>query len=162
MSLTRMSKQVDDVRFLDDVDIKIASESRSEMNKPLTNISVQVEQELVVRSSYRDILLITTIANNAISLFSSSEEGGNSRQAAFDRATDKAISNRGIGRSSAAPSKSSSKSALHAKVIMATEEVKCFTNLMITILTRPSSSRFRCKESVWFSLQTFTRHPFFI
>lgn len=125
MFLTRMSKQVDAVRFLDEVDIKMASESRTELNKALTRISLQVEQELVLRMSYRDILLINSIVNKAISLFSGTNSNNDdSRQSAFDDATASAVSRRDIiPRTSAALSRGSSKTALHAKVVMTTEEV---------------------------------------
>lgn len=121
-----MGKQYDAVRFMDEVDIKMASESRSELNKQLMSVNVQVEQELVLRMSYRDILLISSIANKAVSLFSSSgTDHDASRQAAFDSATTTAVSKRDIGqKTSAGLSKGLSKAALRAKVVMTTEEVK--------------------------------------
>ncbi|KAI5124698.1 hypothetical protein M0805_004304 [Coniferiporia weirii] len=130
MSLTRMDKQTDAVRFLDDVDMKMSSESRSESNKKFTSIIITVEQELVFRTSYRDSLLITSIANKAIAFFSSSQ-GVNSddlKQAAFDNATSSAASggkvSDGQKNSDTLARHNPSRSySLDAKVIMTTEEL---------------------------------------
>ncbi|KAH8120322.1 vacuolar protein sorting-associated protein vps13 [Phellopilus nigrolimitatus] len=130
MSLTRMGKQADAVRFLDDVDMKMSSESRSESNRQFTGVNIAVEQEFVFRTSYRDILLITSIANKAIALFSNSEgKESESKQAAFDNATN-AVASRGRiieGKRSSSDvsiqASNRSKASLDAKVIMTTEEL---------------------------------------
>lgn len=137
MSLSRMGKRVESVRFLDDVDIKVASESHSELSRQISNFTVLVEQEFVFKTSYRDILLITSIVNRAISLFSNSD-GANvveTKQAAFDNATSAVVSkktNKTSSMSEASRSTSRqalsrsgrSKSSMKAKVIMTTEEVR--------------------------------------
>lgn len=137
MSLSRMGKKVESVRFLDDVDIKIASESHSELNRQVSNITVLVEQEFVFKTSYRDIILITSIANRAISLFSTSDEANaiETKQAAFDNATSAVVlkktseashlNEEARGSSSQSLARSGrSKSSLRPKVIMTTEEVR--------------------------------------
>ena len=43
MALSRMGKQSESVRFLDDVDIKIASESHSELNEQVSNLTILCE-----------------------------------------------------------------------------------------------------------------------
>ncbi|KAL5518944.1 VPS13 [Sanghuangporus vaninii] len=130
MSLVRMNKQADAVRFLDDVDIKLASESRSEWNRLFTGVNVTAEQDLVFRVSYRDILLIQTIVNRATTLFSGSDtkELQVAKQAAFDNAASVVASRtKNDGQSSntlTGQSQSGSKSSVGAKVIVTTEELE--------------------------------------
>ena len=138
MSLARMGKRVESVRFLDDVDIKMASESHSELNRQVSNFTVLVEQEFVFKTSYRDVLLITSIVNRAISLFSNSGEANvvETKQAAFDNATSAVVSktNRPSRVSEDSRSQSRqvlsrsgrSKSSMKPKVIMTTEEVRVY------------------------------------
>ena len=135
MSLARMGKRVESVRFLDDVDIKVASESHSELNRQVSNFTVLVEQEFVFKTSYRDILLITSIVNRAISLFSNSDEANvvETKQAAFDNATSAVASKTTkparVSEGSRSQSRQflsrsgRSKSSMKPKVIMTTEEV---------------------------------------
>ena len=126
MSLTRMGKSTESVRFLDDVDIKLASESRMETNKQFTGVNVSIDQELIFRTSYRDILLITSIVNKALALFSSSDGSGtaDAKQAAFDNATSAMVSRTQTDNGpSSSYANSRSKSSFAAKVIMTTEEV---------------------------------------
>lgn len=88
MSLTRMGKQSEAVRFLDDMDLSTTIESRSELQKQFTGISISI-QPIVLRTSYRDITLITSIANKAIALLSNGENDGRveSKQIAFNNAS---------------------------------------------------------------------------
>ncbi|KAI0669883.1 vacuolar protein sorting-associated protein 13 [Trametes maxima] len=71
MSLTRMGKPAESVRFLDDVDLTFTLDSRSSEVHQSTNIEVTA-LPIVFRASYRDIMLITTIVNKAIELYSKS------------------------------------------------------------------------------------------
>lgn len=141
MSLARMNKQSDAVRFLDDVDIKLTSESRSEWNRLFTGMSIAMEQELVFRVSYRDILLIQTIFNRAATLFLGAEtkEPQSAKQAAFDNAANAAVSRaKDDGRNSYTVSSRSqprAKSNLGAKVIVTTEEVMFSSRRRLEILT---------------------------
>ena len=69
MMLTRMGKNADSVRFLDDVDLTFSLDSRSTSSQQTTSMEVNV-QPVIFRASYRDINLITTIVNKALQLYS--------------------------------------------------------------------------------------------
>lgn len=71
MSLMRMGKPSESVRFLDDVDLTYTQDSRSTSLHQMQSMEISV-QPVVLRASYRDINLITSIANKAIELYSSS------------------------------------------------------------------------------------------
>lgn len=73
MSLLRMGKTSDSVRFLDDVDLTFSLDGRSSSSQQMTNIEV-VAKPIVFRASYRDINLITSIVNKAIEKYSISQE----------------------------------------------------------------------------------------
>ncbi|THH01814.1 hypothetical protein EW026_g979 [Hermanssonia centrifuga] len=73
MSLTRMGKSAETVRFLDDVDLTLSLDSRSSASHRVTNMQL-TSKAIVFRASYRDINLITTIVNKAIALYSASTE----------------------------------------------------------------------------------------
>ena len=68
MSLTSMGKDAETVRFLDDVDLTFALDSRTSASQQMTSIEI-TSQPIVFRASYRDINLITTIVNKAITLY---------------------------------------------------------------------------------------------
>ncbi|KAL4243512.1 VPS13 family protein [Abortiporus biennis] len=71
MSLTRMGKGGESVRFLDDVDLTFSLDSRSSSSQQMTSIELSMKP-VVFRASYRDLNLITTIANKAIELYTKS------------------------------------------------------------------------------------------
>ncbi|KAI8995643.1 vacuolar protein sorting-associated protein 13 [Trametes punicea] len=73
MSLTRMGKPAESVRFLDDVDLTCTLDSRSSAAHQSTSIEVTA-LPIVFRASYRDIILITTIVNKAIELYGNSSK----------------------------------------------------------------------------------------
>ena len=73
MSLTRMGKDTETVRFLDDVDFTFSLDSRSTDTHQMMNIEM-TSQPIVFRASYRDINLITTIVNRAIELYTESAQ----------------------------------------------------------------------------------------
>ena len=73
MSLLRMGKSSDSVRFLDDVDLTFSLDGRSSSSQQMTNIEV-VAKPLVFRASFRDINLITSIINKAIEKYGISQE----------------------------------------------------------------------------------------
>lgn len=73
MSLTRMGKDAETVRFLDDVDFTFSLDSRSTAAHQMMNIEM-TSQSVVLRASYRDINLITTIVNRAIELYTESAQ----------------------------------------------------------------------------------------
>jgi vacuolar protein sorting-associated protein 13A/C len=74
MSLVRMGNNFENVRFLDDVDLTFSLDSRSNSSQQMTSIEI-TSKPIVFRASYRDINLITTIANKAIALSSNTESG---------------------------------------------------------------------------------------
>ncbi|KAF8516153.1 hypothetical protein BU17DRAFT_51124 [Hysterangium stoloniferum] len=69
MSLLRMDKPLDPVRFLDDLDLTLSMDSRQ---TAAPNIEL-VLQPVIFRVSYRDIHLITSIVNKAIELSTQSQ-----------------------------------------------------------------------------------------
>jgi vacuolar protein sorting-associated protein 13A/C len=71
MSLFRMDKPDETVRFLDPIDITLSLDSRQQQAHQKTDIELNV-QPIIFRSSYRDIMLITEIVNKAIALASRS------------------------------------------------------------------------------------------
>lgn len=84
MSLVSMDKPTDSVRILDETDISVAMDSRRSPAGQLTNIEVQ-SKPIVLRASYRDIMLMTAIANKALELSSKTvddEPASNQSQAA--------------------------------------------------------------------------------
>lgn len=73
MSLARMGKPSESVRFLDDVDLTFTLDSRSSGAHQSTSIEV-TSLPIVFRASYRDIMLITAIVNKAIALYGNSSQ----------------------------------------------------------------------------------------
>ncbi|BGP36549.1 Vacuolar protein sorting-associated protein 13 [Rhodotorula kratochvilovae] len=67
MFLCRMDRPKEAIRVLDDVDMTLSMDSRSDGGRQVTNIDVGV-QPLILRVSFRDILLINSIVNRAIEL----------------------------------------------------------------------------------------------
>lgn len=73
MSLTRMGKPTESVRFLDDLDLTFTLDSRTSESHQSTSIEVSA-LPIVFRASYRDIMLIMTIVNKAIELYGKSTQ----------------------------------------------------------------------------------------
>ncbi|KAM5536198.1 hypothetical protein V8D89_010097 [Ganoderma adspersum] len=73
MSLTRMGKPTESVRFLDDLDLTFTLDSRASEAHHSTSIEVTA-LPIVFRASYRDIMLITAIVNKAIELYGKSNQ----------------------------------------------------------------------------------------
>ena len=63
----RMNNPAEQVRFMDDLDLNFAMDSRQSTNEHRTSIEMD-SKPIVFRASYRDILLITSIANRAMEL----------------------------------------------------------------------------------------------
>ncbi|KAJ7706184.1 vacuolar protein sorting-associated protein 13 [Mycena rosella] len=80
MSLIRMGKPSESVRFLDDVDLTFSLDSRSSSGQQMTSIEISAKP-IVFRASYRDINMITTIVNKAIELSSDSQAQSSSDEA---------------------------------------------------------------------------------
>ena len=73
MSLMRMGRYSEVVRFLDNLDLTVSLDNRSSTSQQMSNIEIVVKP-VVLRASYRDINLITSIVNRAIELYSSSQQ----------------------------------------------------------------------------------------
>jgi vacuolar protein sorting-associated protein 13A/C len=63
----QMDKPKETIRFLDNFDITLSLDNRSDGGHTLTNIDVNI-QPLVLRVSFRDLLLIQNIINRAIEM----------------------------------------------------------------------------------------------
>lgn len=77
MSLLRMGKPSDDVRFLDDVDLTFSLDNRTTRTSSSQQQMMSIElamKPLVFRASYRDINMITAIVNKAIELYGASQK----------------------------------------------------------------------------------------
>jgi vacuolar protein sorting-associated protein 13A/C len=68
MSLMRMGKASESVRFLDDIDLTFSLDSRKSTQEHMTSMELAIKP-IVFRASYRDIDLIMTIVNRAIELY---------------------------------------------------------------------------------------------
>jgi vacuolar protein sorting-associated protein 13A/C len=73
MSLMRMGKHSESVRFLDDVDMTFSLDTRSSSGQQMVSMEISVKP-IVFRASYRDIKLITSIINTAIELYGNSQK----------------------------------------------------------------------------------------
>ena len=72
MSLLRMDKPLDGVRFLDDLDLTLSMDNRQWAAQHMFSIELTLEP-VIFRVSYRDINLITSIVNKAIELSTKSQ-----------------------------------------------------------------------------------------
>ncbi|KAG6842210.1 hypothetical protein C0991_000180 [Blastosporella zonata] len=70
MSLMRMGKTSESVRFLDEVDLTVSLDRRSSFSQQMTSIEIAVKP-IVFRASYGDLSMIASILNRAITLYSS-------------------------------------------------------------------------------------------
>jgi len=67
MALLRMGRP-EDARILDDVDLTLTLDSRTMSSHQMTSIEITFKP-IVLRASYRDIMLILTIANKAMEAY---------------------------------------------------------------------------------------------
>ena len=72
MSLLRMGKPSESVRFLDELDATLTMDSRPTTAQQMTNLEIACKP-IVFRASHRDINLISSIVNKAISLYNASQ-----------------------------------------------------------------------------------------
>ncbi|KAF8640890.1 hypothetical protein AX17_000538 [Amanita inopinata Kibby_2008] len=79
MSLTRMGRPSENVRFLDDVNLTLSMDSRSSTSGQMTNIEIFCKS-VIFRASYRDIMLITSIVNKAMNLYDKSQNSRGMQQ----------------------------------------------------------------------------------
>ena len=67
MYLCSMDRQNETIQFLDNLDIALSLDNRAEHDLPKTSIELSL-QEIVLRASYRDILLVNSIIQRASEL----------------------------------------------------------------------------------------------
>lgn len=83
MSLLRMDRPKETLRFLDEIDIVLSMDSRQVSSHQTTDIELNVEP-VIFRASYRDILLITEIVNKGIAIAASATHAEEEVQKATD------------------------------------------------------------------------------
>ncbi|KAI0724570.1 vacuolar protein sorting-associated protein 13 [Cerioporus squamosus] len=120
MSLGRVGKPAESVRFLDDLDFTLTLDSRSSASHQSTSIEVTA-LPIVFRASYRDIMLIMTIVNKAIELYGKSSQSANQDKGASEKALSRpALQSRKISR----PTTSRIQPIGSARVVMNKEQFK--------------------------------------
>ncbi|KAF8974033.1 vacuolar protein sorting-associated protein 13 [Flammula alnicola] len=125
MSLMRMGKAAESVRFLDDVDFTLSLDSRSSSSHQMTNIEI-VAKPIVFRASYRDINLITSIVNKAIERYGHSQESLMKQEKNADKNLNRAGSGyREVDTAlSSTHNRSRTQSIGKARVLMSKEQMK--------------------------------------
>lgn len=134
MSLTKMPRGSDEVRFLDEVDFTVSLDSRSSSSHQTTSIEV-ASKPIILRASYRDIQLILTICNKAMAAYG---------QLSGPNTSSNSLQSRPAGRNTSVPSKSehthhsatamksSRQQALGlARVLVSKEQVGCYHHLAL-------------------------------
>jgi vacuolar protein sorting-associated protein 13A/C len=127
MSLMRMGKPSESVRFLDDVDLTFSLDSRSSSVQQMISMEISAKP-IVFRTSYRDIKLITSIVNTAIELYGNPQKPNatNDKASAVESLTNKPLE----GQSSKSfASKFRSHPIGKARVLMSKEQVSRTANL---------------------------------
>jgi len=121
MSLLRMDQASESVRFLDDVDLTFTLDSRATSFQQMTSIEIMMKP-IVLRASYRDINLITSITNTALGRYNQSQQPqGEDSHASSDRANTTTQSHGVVA--TQAISSSLSRSVGMARVLMTKEQV---------------------------------------
>jgi vacuolar protein sorting-associated protein 13A/C len=139
MSLMRMGKPSESVRFLDDVDLTFSLDNRSSLVQEMISMEISAKP-IVFRTSYRDIKLITSIVNKAIELYSNSQKSNVSGDEAGAVGSMTRMQLEGQSAKSFAL-----KSRLHpvgnARILMSKEQVSRTTNISV-LSYRRSAQRF--------------------
>ncbi|EJU02006.1 hypothetical protein DACRYDRAFT_22408 [Dacryopinax primogenitus] len=131
MSLGRMDKASERVRFLDDIDVTLTMDSRAAEGRQMTSIETTI-QPIIFRASYRDINLITSIFTRAMELQDKSEAEKAEKQRSASRSgyisTTQRRSSQAIGtrRSHKANASKSSRHSVSRRpqVLLAKEQLK--------------------------------------
>jgi len=120
MSLVRVGKPSESVRFLDDLDLTVSLDSRTTSSQQMTSIEVSVKP-IVFRASYRDINLITTIVNKAIARYGDSQQNSPMTTSETEASTSLAT---GSYHDKPTTSKGSRVTQSPARVMMSKEQVR--------------------------------------
>ncbi|ORY90221.1 hypothetical protein BCR35DRAFT_261800 [Leucosporidium creatinivorum] len=132
MFLCRMDKPKETIRVLDNFDITLSLDSRADAGRQVTNIELGI-QPLILRVSFRDILLINSILSRAIELSNRTPPAPPEEPPARPslKAATGASSNRKVSRSRHDPSRRSvssrrrpSNAGLKAQVIVTKETLR--------------------------------------
>ena len=124
MSLTRMGRQTESVRVLDDVDLTFSLSLENKASRQFTDIQIDV-RTVVFRVSYRDIMLMSAIVNNAIALFPKSgvnQQQRPTKQAVFNNAASGVMSR--TAKTTGARSSVGGRAFSGATLIVSTEKVR--------------------------------------
>ena len=140
MSLLRMGSP-EDARILDDVDLTLTLDSRTKSAHQMTSIDIAIKP-IVLRASYRDIMLILTVVNKAMEAYGrQTSSAPNSRPAQASQAISATTTRRVSGGSAQVSrpytSTSSNLPLGTAHVVLSKEQVrrKCpVTELELTSL----------------------------
>ena len=120
MSLMKMGASSESVRFLDEVDLTCSLDSRASTSQQMTSIELSM-RPIVFRASYRDINLITTIANKALDMYSKSVQSHTSEtEARQAKNSSKTGTHTALARSA---NRVSMQPVGHAKVLTTKEQV---------------------------------------
>lgn len=134
MFLCRMDKPKETIRVLDNFDITLSMDSRADNGRQVTDIDLGITP-LLLRVSYRDILLINSILNRAIELSNRNAPDVDKEEAPSQHprppAKSAASSNRKVSRSRKDPARGSvsskrrpSNAGLVAQVIISKETLR--------------------------------------
>lgn len=122
----RMGRAFQSVRFLDDVDITFTLDSRAASFQQMTSIEIVVKL-IVLRASYSDVILITSITNKALQRYGDSQKirnEKNEKRVSSGKATLQNIE--GVTAHPIASSKLQLQPIGKARVLMAREQVDFF------------------------------------
>ncbi|PPQ80804.1 hypothetical protein CVT25_001929 [Psilocybe cyanescens] len=124
MSLMRMGRSAESVRFLDDVDLTFSIDNRSSSQQQMMNIEI-ASKPIVFRASYRDINLITSIVNKAVERYGDSQRSlVNQKQDTLPGGGSSSQDNEVAASSSRKSDTTRSQSTGKAKVLMSKELMK--------------------------------------
>lgn len=115
----RMGNSSDVVRFLDNVDLTFALDSRSSSSQQMVSMEISAKP-IIFRASYRDINLITSITNKALELYGKSANSRSGNNSDSEAATGVMVSR---DQKSSRLSKRSSRAAGSAHVVTTKEQV---------------------------------------
>lgn len=126
-----MDKPKETIRFLDNFDIALSLDNRSDSGRVVTNIDVNI-QPLVLRLSLRDILLVKSIVNRAIEMSNRAPPtpapSRPSLTTSLSKRTARAVSASRVPKAR----RRSSAAALNVKVIMSKESVSSAPSTPLT------------------------------
>lgn len=127
MALLRMGRP-EDARILDDVDLTLTLDSRTMSSHQMTSIEITFKP-IVLRASYRDIMLILTIVNKAMEAYgrqTSTATGSKPPQPSVtaSKAVARRVSGGSIERTRSHPGQSNDLPLGTAHVVLSKEQVR--------------------------------------